>query len=147
LASGSVSKISLAIYSAIGEGNPAITGNLPVVVASHTLNTSFSGAQVIQVALPTPASILPNTTYYLEFSGGAGDSGFFGGTTTNLYSGGLAITNPNRSGFTEFANFDFYFETLTDTNFVAVPEPSVLPIGAVLMLGAVLPRRRRKDVI
>lgn len=142
LASGSLSSVSLAIYSAIAEGNPASTGITPLLVASYTLNTSFSGAQVVQVDLPTPVSLLPNTTYYLEFSGAAGDSGFFGGTTTDSYSGGFAITNPNRSGFTEFENFDFYFETLTDTNFVSVPEPGVGLLYAASMVAALLRRRR-----
>ncbi len=126
------------------QGNSASTDISPVLVASHTLTASFTGPQIVQVDFPTPVSILANTTYYLEFIGPAGDSGFFGGTT-NLYSNGIAITNPNRSGFTEFQNLDFYFETLTDTSFVAVPEPCVGPIYAAFMTATLL-RRRRNDV-
>lgn len=145
LAAGSVSNISVVIYSVISEGSPASTGITPSVVASHTLNGPFTGAQIVQVDLPAPVSILPNTTYYLEFSGALGDSGFFGGTTDDLYSNGFAITDANRSGFTEFPNFDFYFETLTDTSFVAaaIPEPCAASLYAAFVTAALLRRRRQ----
>jgi len=138
LSSGAASQVSVSLhdYSSLGTN--------PTPLAFSTVGPQSPG--IVELLFSSPVAVTQGNSYFIAFSGGVGDSGFFAGTTTDSYSGGDALTNPNTSSVTVFDGvggnpgpFDFSFETLT---FSAVPEPSSLTLFAMAVVFCGAPRRR-----
>jgi hypothetical protein len=81
-------------------------------------------------------TVVPNQTYYLIFQGANRDSGL-AGDATDPYPRGQVYAN---TGFVPFNDFDYTFQTFSNSSTLAAPEPGSL---ALLGIGLLFLRRRR----